>query len=125
MAIEIIKQGQTKFTAHCYKCGCEFTYEMEDVVGDMVMCPCCGNHIVHGSPTGTITYPYGAIPCAGDHSNTDDQITILPKNCEECDFYKKHLAGGKTYIGDSPCQWCPNYPHKITWYCTTSVIKAK
>ena len=45
--IEIIKQGQMKFTAHCYKCGCEFTYEMEDVSAYAVTCPCCGNHIAH------------------------------------------------------------------------------
>ena len=47
MAIKIIKQGKTKFTAYCDRCGCEFTYEMEDVVGEIVRCPCCKNHIVH------------------------------------------------------------------------------
>ena len=124
MAIEIIKEGQTKFTAHCYKCGCEFTYEMEDVIDGAIICPCCGNYIMHTGAVGTINYPY--IPSVvDDHSNLNTQLFIPPKTCEECDFYKKYLAGGKTYIGDSPCQWCQNYPHKITWYCTTTAIKTK
>lgn len=122
--IEIIKQGQTKFTAHCYKCGCEFTYEMEDVVDDGVICPCCANHIVHMDPMGIIKYPY--IPhVADDNLNLNTQLSIPPKTCEECDFYKKYLAGGKIYIGDSPCEWCQNYPNKITCCCATSAIKTK
>lgn len=40
------------------------------------------------------------------------------KSCAECDFYKNYLASGKSYIGDSPCQWCLNYPYKLT--CQTS-----
>ena len=32
-----------------------------------------------------------------------------------CDFYKKYLAGGQVYIGDSPCQWCENKPYKISF----------
>ena len=38
-----------------------------------------------------------------------------PKACLNCDFYKKYLAGGQVYIGDSPCQWCENQPYKISF----------
>ncbi len=37
--------------------------------------------------------------------------------CEDCDFYKKTLLDGKPYIGDTPCDWCPNNPWKPTWTC--------
>ena len=124
MAIEIIKQGQTKFTAHCYKCGCEFSYEMEDVIGAVVMCPCCGNYIVHTNSIGTIKYPSDAIPCSNPTStkiSTNDYV----KKCEACDFYKKYLVGGEPYVGDSPCLWCKISPDIVTCYCTTSVVGTK
>ena len=48
MAIEIIKQGQTKFTAYCSQCGCKFTYELEDLnAAECIECPCCGHTILH------------------------------------------------------------------------------
>lgn len=31
MAIEIVKEGCKKFNMTCSNCGCEFTYEYEDV----------------------------------------------------------------------------------------------
>lgn len=104
MAIEILKEGQTKFTGFCPYCGCEFTYELEDIsISDLVTCPCCGKLILHTKKVDT--YPSNfpnLIPCN------------VPSSCDECDFFKRYLAGGKTYIGDSPCQWCSKYPYKIT-----------
>ena len=124
--IEIIKQGQTKFSAYCSQCGCEFTYELEDLDStECVKCPCCGHIIVHNKNIGTINYPYGAIPCVGtpgsDGVSTNDYI----KRCEQCDFYKRYLAGGKTYIGDSPCEWCQNYPYRVTLYAEASTTGNK
>lgn len=117
--IEIIKPGQTKFTATCSQCGCEFTYELEDVVGKVVVCPCCGNHITHARAIENINYPYGAIPYS-------ELTNILSKNsCEDCDFYKKYLAKGGTYIGDAPCQWCQNYMYRITCYSSVSTTRNK
>lgn len=122
MAIEIIKQGQTKFTAYCYKCGCEFTYELEDLdAAGCVKCPCCENYIVHTKNKGIINYSYGAIPCVDDHSNLNTQVTSMSKKCEDCDFYKKYLAGGKTYIGDLPCQWCSCSPYIVS--CSIATTK--
>lgn len=112
MAIEIIKQGQTKFTAQCCKCGCEFSYEMVDVIGEVVVCPCCGNHIMH---IGTMKYPYRNVsPCTTGYLELNTQTITPPKNCEECEFYKNYFVVGKSYIGDSPCQWCVNSPYQTT-----------
>ena len=109
MAIKIIKEGQVKFPATCGRCGCEFTYELEDVnAAGFVTCPCCGELIFH-KRSDTVHYPFGSIPC-GEGTN------ILSKNfCQECDFYKKYLAGGQVYVGDSPCQWCQHYPCRVTY----------
>ena len=55
----------------------------------------------------------------------DDLSTIVTqkaeKSCADCDFYKNYLASGKSYIGDSPCQWCPSYPYKLTCQNSTGV----
>lgn len=48
--VKIIKEGQNKFFATCTKCGCQFEYELEDVVGylgDSVGCPYCGTKYYH------------------------------------------------------------------------------
>lgn len=45
--IKIIKDGQKKFVVKCHTCGCEFSYEINDVVLGSVVCPCCGNYVAH------------------------------------------------------------------------------
>ena len=105
--IEVIKPGKTRFVATCAQCGCEFSYELEDLsTAGGVNCPCCGELIFHIKRPGSIQYPYDGIPC----SNTSAKISSN-KTCEDCDFYKKYLADGKTYVGDSPCQWCQHSPY--------------
>jgi len=53
MTIEILKKGTDTYYATCEKCGCEFTYQREDVhthysrVGDYVACPTCGHAHLH------------------------------------------------------------------------------
>ena len=57
-----------------------------------------------------------------------NDITIRPgrkKTCFDCDFYKKYLADGQIYIGDSPCQWCENQPYKISFATTGISILTK
>ena len=120
MAIEIIKPGQLKFTQTCSLCGCEFTYELEDVIGEVVVCPCCGNHITHTGVGGVITsYPYRAIPCSIDTSTN----ILSKKTCEECDFYKWYLTSGRTYLGDSPCQWCSHSPYRVSCVTATTAFE--
>lgn len=76
MAIKIIKQGTKEFHITCPYCGCEFTYENEDVCNSEVICPCCLTNLPHKGmsgkvdeaplPTnggyGTITNPHGTYP---------------------------------------------------------------
>ena len=45
--IKIIKEGKKSFVAKCAKCGCEFVYELEDIIIDSVCCPFCGKSIMH------------------------------------------------------------------------------
>ena len=45
--IKIIKDGQKDFIANCSICGCEFSYQTEDIRGSSVACPCCGFYVSH------------------------------------------------------------------------------
>ena len=57
-----------------------------------------------------------------------NDITTRPgrkKNCLDCDFYKKYLADGRIYIGDSPYQWCENQPGKISFVTAGTSILTK
>jgi hypothetical protein len=100
MMIKIIKHGQTEFRCTCGRCGCEFTYEHEDItLSSFVICPDCGEHCYIGGNRSSMPkigwpMPGEPIPC-----NTYDP-------CKDCDWYNKMLKGGATYIGDTPCTWC-------------------
>ena len=45
--IKIIKDGQRDFIANCGICGCEFSYQIEDIKASSVACPCCGFYVSH------------------------------------------------------------------------------
>ena len=80
--IEIIKQGQTKFTAYCSQCGCEFTYELEDLdAAECIKCPCCEHIIMHIKSRKNIHYPQdvGFMPL--DNIN-NTQVSSVPKSCD-------------------------------------------
>lgn len=47
MAKKIIKSGKQTFEVVCSKCGCKFSYELEDVHLFGVTCPECGCNILH------------------------------------------------------------------------------
>lgn len=149
MAIKIIKQGVKEFHITCPYCGCEFTYENEDVCNSEVICPCCSTNLPHKGvigkvddcplPTngeyGVTTNPNGTYPMpiwynqqvAPDGYNIRDGLNKpLPSRlttsddwsgCEGCPNNPKHLK--TPYVGDTPCQWCPKSPWKIT--CTSNV----
>ena len=59
MATEILKKGRDAYHGHCGECGCEFTYERDDVKtnyahgGERVSCPHCGYSIHHFGESGT------------------------------------------------------------------------
>lgn len=106
--IKIIKHGQKEFTHTCSRCGCEFTYEYEDItLNNFVICPDCGEHCYiggnkqHPLQIGWPT-PGEVIPC-----NEQDP-------CLTCDWYNKMLKNGGTYVGDTPCTWCDKNKFRST-----------
>ena len=136
MAIKIIKQGTKEFHITCPHCGCEFTYENEDVYNSEVICPCCSKALPHKgvrgkvdeSPLpingwyGTITNPHGTYPyndLVYRPFTLPDWATLTGNfnGCENCPNNPKYLK--TPYIGDSPCQWCQRNPYKVT--CTTNL----
>ena len=121
--IKIIKSGKKEFHAICPNCGCEFTYEMEDLSGnyyigavDYVKCPECGNAILH---LGCNTQPR-PIDIYYQRTVTDNMQSNNP--CANCNYIKK-LMLGQTYVGDAPCTWCEHNPFKIT--CTSIQTNTK
>ena len=139
MAIKIIKQGVKEFNLTCPFCGCEFTYEKEDVHNSQVICPCCLTNLLVGT-VNTNPFPMpiwynqqvapdgykirGVINKPTDKYN--DLVYrpfTLPEwatksdnfsGCEGCPNNPKYIK--ENYIGDTPCQWCQKNPYKVT--CT-------
>ena len=111
--IKIIKHGQKEFTHTCSRCGCEFTYEYEDItLSSFVVCPDCGEHCYIGGNKGSqpkIGWPTPGepIPC-----NIPSNAGLDP--CSNCDWWKKMQQPGFTYVGDIPCTWCNKGPYKVT-----------
>ena len=124
MAVKVIKHGETHFTAVCANCGCEFSYDFEDlefygylavdgntyIDAKAVKCPDCGHWHIHKCKRhGDLPYePY--LPNSLDYPNRTGS-----SNCDGCWFYENYLKPGLTYIGDAPCQWCAKYPFRITF----------
>lgn len=132
MAIKIIKQGVKEFHITCPNCGCEFTYENEDVCNSEVICPCCLMNLPHKGVVGTVNATpstpiwYSQEVAPDRYKIRDDLNKPLPSrlttsdnwsSCEGCPNNPKYLK--TPYIGDSPCQWCQKNPWKVT--CTSNV----
>lgn len=128
MAIKIIKDGKKEFDKTCPYCGCEFTYEAEDILHSTVKCPCCSQYLPHNItvvyPTpNTITTTKGTVPPYNDlvyrPLTLPDWATKSDNwsGCEGCPNNPKYLK--TPYVGDSPCQWCPHSLLKVT--CTGNV----
>lgn len=132
MAIKIIKQGVKEFSITCPYCGCEFTYEKEDVHNSQVICPCCSTNLLVGT-VNTNPFPmpiWYNQEVAPDGYKIRDGLNKRPltlpdwatkvdnlSGCEGCPNNPKYLK--TPYIGDSPCQWCQKNPYKVT--CTSDV----
>ena len=117
--IKVIKHGQTEFNATCGRCGCEFTYEYEDIQNEAVRsltnysntryvkCPDCGN-LIYLPPYSNWPNSIEPIPYSSAETNKIDP-------CKDCDWWKKMTQpGGFTYVGDTPCTWCNKSPYKVT-----------
>lgn len=133
MAIKIIKQGVKEFHITCPYCGCEFTYENEDVCNSEVVCPCCLTNLPHKGVIGTVNTTPSPMPIWYNQEVAPDGYKIrdglnkpLPSRlttsdnwngCEGCPNNPKYLK--TPYVGDSPCQWCQKSPWKVT--CTSNM----
>ena len=132
MVIKIIKQGTKEFHITCPYCGCEFTYENEDVRNSVVICPCCSKSLPHKGVIGTVNTTPSPMPIWYNQEVAPDGYKIrdglnkpLPSRlttsdnwsgCEGCPNNPKYLK--TPYVGDSPCQWCQKSPWKVT--CTSN-----
>jgi hypothetical protein len=119
--IKVIKHGQKEFNCACPRCGCEFTYEYEDIHTEAikgitysysstsyVVCPDCKYHCE--VPGRTNWPPFINEPIPTDQFNTPSGTSA----CHECEWWKKITQpGGFTYVGDTPCTWCSKGPYKI------------
>ena len=123
MAIKIIKDGIKEFHITCPYCGCDFTYEKEDVYNSEVICPCCSKGLPHKGMLGTVGTNPSAVPIWYNQQVAPDGYKIrggliqLDDSCNNCPYNPKYLK--TPYIGDSPCQWCQKNPYKVT--CTSDV----
>lgn len=145
MAIKIIKQGVKEFHITCPYCGCEFTYENEDVCNSEVICPCCSTNLPHKgvigkvdecplpingeygttiNPNGTFPMPiwYNQQVAPNGYKIRDGLNKPLPSrlttsdNWSGCEGCPNNPKYLKTpYVGDSPCQLCQKSPWKATW----------
>lgn len=131
MAIKIIKDGKKEFDITCPYCGCEFTYEKEDVHNSQVICPCCSTNLLVGTVNTNpfpmpIWYNQEVEP---DGYKIRDGLNKRPRtlpdgatlinnenSCEGCPNNSKYLK--TPYVGDTPCQWCQKNPYKVT--CTSN-----
>lgn len=123
MAIKIIKQGIKEFHITCPYCGCEFTYEKEDVHNSEVICPCCSKGLPHKGMIGTGDINPSTVPIWYNQQIAPDGYKIRggliqpDDSCNNCPHNQKYLK--TPYIGDSPCQWCQKNPYKVT--CASDV----
>lgn len=120
--IKIIKEGKKEFKAICPICGCEFSYELEDLqqtpTYKIVKCPCCGQEIIH------IEHEEDTSKVAEPRSNTGNSLqSDLTKICDNMLYqtpeYKEFLkALGRqleqpSYVDcnkpKSPCETCSYY----------------
>lgn len=123
MAIKIIKDGVKPFKTTCSNCGCEFTYENEDINNSMVICPCCNNPIYHKQKINSPSNEnYILLKKTLDGAEIRQRIFSPDENpCDSCPNNPKYLK--TPYVGDYPCQWCQMNPNKVT--CTSNASKGE
>lgn len=140
MSVKIIKDGVKEFKTTCPYCGCEFTYENEDVCNSEVTCPCCLTNLPHKGVIGTVNTtapmpiwynqqvaPDGEKIKDGVNKPTDKYNDLIYRpyplpdwatqsdnlsGCEGCPNNPKYLK--TPYVGDTPCQWCSKNPYRVT-----------
>ncbi len=111
--ITVIKHGKETFKAVCPICGCEFTYQSEDLKEDCfhnhyVDCPDCKQVVIHEYEDKKKDITWGK----------DLPLVTNSLNWPDCDKCPNKPNSDKPIIGDSPCALCK----KMQPYCYTSDI---
>ena len=122
MAIKIIKHGKETFKAVCTICGCEFSYQAEDLKEDhfhnhYVECPDCKQIVSHEYESKNKSITLTKCPPTVDYKlnypylqNTAWATTTSWPDCDTC---PNKPDPNKLVVGDTPCNWCK----KIQPYC--------
>ena len=126
--ITVIKHGKETFKVTCPVCGCEFTYQAEDLTLDMfgnhnVICPDCHQIVPHDEPKKKglqkqIIQDDGTYPSYPNviWTTTTPSFTNWP-DCATCP--NRPDPNKPATVGDTPCTWCiKNRP-----YCNTQTVK--
>lgn len=109
--IKVIKHGKETFEAVCPICGCEFTYQIEDLCfhDHYVECPDCKQQVPHEYEAKKKEFVWGK----GLLLTANDSL-----NWPDCDKCPNRPDPNNPIIGDSPCTWCK----KMQPYCYTGDI---
>ena len=126
--ITVIKHGKETFKVTCPVCGCEFTYQAEDLALDMfgnhhVICPDCHQVVPHDEPKKKglqkkLVQDDGIYPSYPNVIWTTTPSVNWP-DCATCP--NRPDPNKPATVGDTPCTWCiKNRP-----YCYTGDVFPK
>lgn len=104
--IKVIKEGKKIFQTTCYRCGCEFSYELDDLSVGMLMaesvkCPSCNTDVYHPEQHGCVSIPddfISAEPQSRLQQMTDEQFKEAFEKWFDCYPHAKGKIKRK-----SPC----------------------
>lgn len=98
---KVIESGKKEFIAVCDKCGCKFSYELEDVAGGVVNCPECDEYVVHLRQA---TTAYGHSMTVEDFNRLYPNLTSSQTHhCATCK-YMTYTTSNSTAA--EPVAWC-------------------
>ena len=122
--INIIRHGKETFRATCPICGCEFTYQAEDLKEDCfhnhhVECPECKTLVSHAfEEKKKCIDPDILWKKAEEEIKKTDPLPVYLPNGQyvgslDCATCPSRPNPDKPVVGDTPCNWCP----KMQPYC--------
>ncbi len=124
MAIKVIKHGKEAFKAVCPICGCEFSYQAEDLKEDRfhnhyVECPDCKQIVSHEyEPKNkdiTLTNCSSTVDYKLSYKYLPNTTWTTATSWPDCDTCPNKPDPNKIVAGDTPCTWCKkNQPYCIS-----------
>ena len=123
MSIKVIKHGKETFKAVCPICGCEFSYQAEDLKEDRfhnhyVECPDCKQIVSHEyeskNKSITLTKCSPTVDYKLNYPYLKNTAWATTTSWPDCDICPNKPDPNKLVVGDTPCTWCK----KNQLYCT-------